>query len=79
MQNNQINPELTSTVLWALLTLVHNVLLQRLWIMGDSLVQILKQFTHAGDWDAKRLNKQQQLLRLQILKCWEKKVFSLKK
>lgn len=39
--------------------------------MGDSLVQILKQFTHAGYRNAKRLYKQQQLLRLQVLKCWE--------
>lgn len=76
MQNNKVNPELTSTIYVSTLTLVHNVLFQCLWIMGDSLVQILKQFTHAGHWNAKRLYKQQQLLRLQILKCWEKIVFS---
>lgn len=49
------------------LTLVHDVLLQRLWIVGDGLIQVLQKFTHAGDWNPKRLNEQQQLLRLEVL------------
>lgn len=73
-----MNPKLTQAIHVSTLTLIHNVLLQGLWIMGDSLVQVLKQFTHAGYWNAKRLHKQQQLLRLQVLKCWEKIVFSSK-
>lgn len=49
------------------LTLVHDVLLECLRVVGDSLVQVLQQLAHAGNWNAKRLNKQQQLLWLQIL------------
>lgn len=67
-----MSPKLAEAIHVSTLTLVHNVLFQGLWIMGDSLVQILKKFTHAGYRNAKRLYKQQQLLRLQVLKCWEK-------
>lgn len=49
------------------LTLVHDVLLQRGSVMRDSLIQVLQQFAHAGHRDAKGLNKQQQLLRLQVV------------
>lgn len=45
------------------LTLVHDVLLQRLRVMGDSLVQVLQQFAHAGDGNPEGLHEQQQLLR----------------
>lgn len=50
-----------------MLTLVHDVLLQRLGIMGHGLVQILQQFAHAGDGDPERLDEQQQLRGLQIM------------
>lgn len=53
---------------WILmLTLVHDVLLQGLGVMGHRLVQILEQFAHAGHRDAKGLDEEQQLLGLQIL------------
>lgn len=50
-----------------MLTLVHDVLLQGLRVVGDRLVQVLQQFTHAGHWDSKGLNKEEQLLRLEVL------------
>lgn len=49
------------------LTLVHDVLLQRLWVMRYCLIQILQKFAHAGNWDSKGLNKEKQLLWLQVL------------
>lgn len=49
------------------LTLVHDVLLQRLRVMRHSLIQVLQKFAHAGNWDSKGLNKEKQLLRLQVL------------
>ena len=49
------------------LTLVHDVLLQGLRVVGHGLVQVLQQLAHAGHWDAERLDEQQQLLGLQVL------------
>lgn len=51
------------------LTLVHDVLLQGLRVVGDCLVQVLQQFAHAGHWDAEGLNKEEKLLRLEVLQC----------
>lgn len=36
-------------------------------VMGDSLVQVLQEFTHAGDGNAEGLHEQEELLRLKIL------------
>lgn len=60
------------------LTLVHDVLLKALWVMGNSLIQVLQKFTHTGYRDSKGLNKQQQLLRLQVLQSWVKYIVALK-
>lgn len=49
------------------LTLVHDVLLQCLWVMRYCLIQVLQKFAHAGNWDSKGLNKEKQLLWLQVL------------
>lgn len=49
------------------LTLVHDVLLQGLGVLGYRLVQVLQQLAHAGHGDAKGLHEEQQLLGLQVL------------
>lgn len=62
-----------------MLTLVHDVLLQGLWVVGHCLVQILQQFAHAGHWDAEGLNEEEQLLWLEVLqRCAKEKVIVLK-
>lgn len=49
------------------LTLVHDVLLQGLGVVGHGLVQVLQELAHAGHGDAEGLHEQQQLLGLQVL------------
>lgn len=62
------------------LTLVHDVLLQGLRVVGDCLVQILQQFAHARHWNAEGLNEEEQLLRLEVLqRCVVEKVIVLRR
>lgn len=74
IQNEKDSKHLELLILkYNTLTLIHDVLLQGLRIVSDGLVQVLQEFAHAGHWDAKGLNKQEQLLRLQVLQRWGKK------